>query len=156
MHNHNRSTVGLALSFLIMLMPIAAQAQRIPTITAPEAATLRARPDSLDAVIMALNVQINLRVPVGLSVAATANWNEQTAWLTRARDRYVAYAKDARATFGNARLSDDAMVQKMAAMNMQFLALQEATQAESRKFQTLSSALKTRHDIALNAIRNMK
>lgn len=48
------------------------------------------------------------------------------------------------------------MMQKMAAMNMQFLALQEATQMESRKFQTLSNASKARHDIALNAIRNMK
>ncbi len=45
---------------------------------------------------------------------------------------------------------------KMAQMNMQFLALQEATQMESRKFQTLSNASKARHDIALNAIRNMK
>lgn len=48
------------------------------------------------------------------------------------------------------------MVSKMAAMNMQFMALQEATQMESRKFQTLSNASKARHDIALNAIRNMK
>lgn len=53
-------------------------------------------------------------------------------------------------------LSGGDMMQKMAAMNMQFLALQEATQMESRKFQTLSNASKARHDIALNAIRNMK
>ena len=31
-----------------------------------------------------------------------------------------------------------------------------ATQMESRKFTTLSNASKARHDIALNAIRNMK
>jgi hypothetical protein len=48
------------------------------------------------------------------------------------------------------------MVSKMAKMNMEFLALQEATQMQSRKFQTLSNASKARHDIALNAIRNMK
>jgi hypothetical protein len=48
------------------------------------------------------------------------------------------------------------MMQKMAAMNMQFLALQEATQMESRRFQTLSNASKARHDIALNAAMNMK
>jgi hypothetical protein len=41
-------------------------------------------------------------------------------------------------------------------MNVQFLALQEATQQESRRFQTLSNASKARHDVALNAIRNMK
>lgn len=33
---------------------------------------------------------------------------------------------------------------------------QEATQMESRKFQTLSNASKARHDILLNAINNMK
>jgi hypothetical protein len=48
------------------------------------------------------------------------------------------------------------MVAKMAAMNMQFLALQNATQAESRKFQTLSNASKARHDVALNAINSLK
>ena len=53
-------------------------------------------------------------------------------------------------------LSGGDMMQKMAAMNMQFMALQEATQMESRRFQTLSNASKARHDIALNAIRNMK
>jgi hypothetical protein len=53
-------------------------------------------------------------------------------------------------------LSGGDMVSKMAAMNTQFLALQEATQMESRRFQTLSNASKARHDIAMNAIRNMK
>lgn len=53
-------------------------------------------------------------------------------------------------------LSGGDMMQKMAAMNMQFLALQEATQMESRKFQTLSNASKARNDVAMNAIRNLK
>jgi hypothetical protein len=49
-----------------------------------------------------------------------------------------------------------AMVEKMAAMNMQFLALRQASEKESRKFQTLSNASKARHDIAMNAIRNLR
>lgn len=36
------------------------------------------------------------------------------------------------------------------------LALQEAMQMESRRFQTLSNASRSRHDIAMNSIRNMK
>jgi hypothetical protein len=48
------------------------------------------------------------------------------------------------------------MVEKMAAMNMQFLALRQASEKESRKFQTLSNASKARHDIAMNAIRNLR
>jgi hypothetical protein len=46
------------------------------------------------------------------------------------------------------------MVAEMAAMNMQFLALQQATQAESRRFQTLSNASRARHDVAMNAIKS--
>lgn len=48
------------------------------------------------------------------------------------------------------------MVSEMAAMNMQFMALQNAVQNESRKYQTISNASKARHDIAMNAIRNIK
>ena len=57
---------------------------------------------------------------------------------------------------GTPNLSGGDMVSQMAQMNTQFLALQEATQMESRRFQTLSNASKARHDIAMNAIRNMK
>jgi len=52
--------------------------------------------------------------------------------------------------------SGDSMVSEMAAMNMQFMALQNAVQNESRKYQTVSNASRARHDIAMNAIRNMK
>ncbi len=41
-------------------------------------------------------------------------------------------------------------------IRMQFLALQNAVQMESRKFQTLSNASKARHDIAMSSIRNIK
>jgi hypothetical protein len=53
-------------------------------------------------------------------------------------------------------LSGGDMVSKMAAMNMQFLALQESMQMQSRQYQTLSNASKARHDAATNSIRNMK
>jgi hypothetical protein len=48
------------------------------------------------------------------------------------------------------------MVSKMAAMNMQFLQLQEAVQMQSRQYQTLSNASSARHQAAMNSIRNMK
>lgn len=47
------------------------------------------------------------------------------------------------------------MVQRMAQMNMRFLALQQATQMESRS-KSLSKASKARYDIALNVIMNLK
>lgn len=53
-------------------------------------------------------------------------------------------------------LSGGDMVQKMAKMNMEYLALQEAYQMESRRFQTLSNASKARHAAALASIKGMK
>jgi hypothetical protein len=46
--------------------------------------------------------------------------------------------------------------QKMLDMNVQFLALQNQMQMESRQFNAVSNALKVRHDAAMSAIRNMK
>ena len=79
-------------------------------------------------------------------------WNK---WLLGIRNRLKAQATDIQVLLKK-KLSEEEMVEKMAAMNMQFLALQEATQQESRKFQTLSNASKARHETAMNAIRNMK
>ncbi|UCC84857.1 MAG: hypothetical protein JSW46_08045 [Gemmatimonadota bacterium] len=50
----------------------------------------------------------------------------------------------------------DGLQQKMLDMNMQFLALQNQMQMESRQFNAVSNALKVRHDAAMSAIRNMK
>jgi hypothetical protein len=48
------------------------------------------------------------------------------------------------------------MIAEMAAMNMQFLALQTAVQNENRKYTALSNASFVRHTTAANAIRNLK
>lgn len=58
--------------------------------------------------------------------------------------------------FGDSNAAGSDMVAEMAAMNMEFLALQNATQNESRKFTILSNASKARHSVAMNAIRNLK
>ncbi len=50
----------------------------------------------------------------------------------------------------------DGLQQKILDMNMQFLALQNQMQMESRQFNAVSNALKVRHDSAMGAIRNMK
>jgi hypothetical protein len=53
-------------------------------------------------------------------------------------------------------LSGGDMVQRMAQMNMQFLALQTKVQEASKNYACQSKVMKTRHDIAMNAIRNLK
>jgi hypothetical protein len=78
---------------------------------------------------------------------------EFNSWLLGVRTKLQSLRRDMQAASA---LSGEEAVQKMAQLNTQFLALQEATQMESRKFQTLSNASKARHDIALNAIRNMR
>ncbi len=89
----------------------------------------------------------------GLTAEQQKNYALQTALLSSIADRLG----DLGGNFGDTPgLNGGDMMQKMAAMNMQFLALQEATQNELRKFQTLSNASKARHDIAMNAIRNLK
>jgi hypothetical protein len=50
----------------------------------------------------------------------------------------------------------DGLQQRMLDMNMQFLALQNQMQMESRQYNAVSNALKVRHDAAMGAIRNMK
>lgn len=50
----------------------------------------------------------------------------------------------------------DDMQKQLSQLEAQFLALRNSMQMESRKYQTISNALKARHDIAMNSIRNMK
>jgi hypothetical protein len=50
----------------------------------------------------------------------------------------------------------DELDQKMAAMNMQFMSLQESLTKLGQQYSSISNVLKTRHDVAMNSIRNMK
>jgi hypothetical protein len=42
------------------------------------------------------------------------------------------------------------------AFNLQYLALQDTVRTESRKFQTISTIMKKKHDVAMTSIRNVK
>lgn len=50
----------------------------------------------------------------------------------------------------------DNMQEQLSQLEAQFLALQNSMQQQSRQYQTISNALKARHDTAMNSIRNMK
>lgn len=93
--------------------------------------------------------------PKELDAQQKEGWGKQTAFFKKGAGQLKALAAKGDALLAKAK-SQKSLVAEMAAMNMQFLALQEATQEESRKFQTLSNASQARHDIAMNAIRNMK
>ena len=53
----------------------------------------------------------------------------------------------------NRGLSSDAMKHKLAAINMAFLALQDATQDEGKKFAALSKASRNRHQATVRQSR---
>jgi len=120
----------------------------------------RLRLSGVQTVIETLDAQIATPPPKGLTAAQLLEWKEHGAWLSSVRERYANFLAENGGAFGDsAGLAGTAgadLTKKMAQMNMQFLSLQEATQMESRKFQTLSNASKARHEIAMNAIRNLK
>lgn len=89
--------------------------------------------------------------PNDLTKSQLDEYRQQTQWLMKIRKKYSEHKVAV-----NTMKEGETLETHMAQMNMQFLALQEATQMESRRFQTLSNASKARHDIALNSIRNMK
>ena len=78
--------------------------------------------------------------------------------LARVADRLVAESAQRGAAIRLQQLTTavEGLQQQMLDMNMQFLALQNQMQMESRQYNTVSNALKVRHDSAMGAIRNMK
>lgn len=112
---------------------------------------LSERTKSLTTLDKTLESLINQVPPKNFTKSELDQWRNQTKWLTDTRKKMSTYKTDL------IKMKQGETIEThMAQMNMQFLALQEATQMESRKFHTLSNASKARHDIALNAIRNMK
>ena len=132
-----------------------------PAVAAPvqtvDAARLRL--SGVQAAVKTLDEQIAIPRPAGLTRAQVYEWQEHGAWLSSLRERYANFLAENGGNFGDTaglRTAGTDLIKRMAAMNLQFLKLQEATEAEARRFQTLSNASKARHEIAMNAIRNLK
>lgn len=92
--------------------------------------------------------------PNDLDADQRKGWDEQSSWLAKTAAKFEALRERMQGLLDrDARERANDIVSKMAQMNMQFLALQEATQMESRRFQTLSNASRARDDLARSAIR---
>ena len=111
---------------------------------------IQTRQKKLKAAITKFDELIRRQPPAELTPQQLAEWNEQTRWLKSVRDRY----QQMNAAYSPARGSSP--MREMAKLNAQFLALQNAVQMESRKYQTISNASKARHDVAMAAIRNTR
>jgi hypothetical protein len=92
-------------------------------------------------------------------VAETTGQFQLAAWqrvVTVSNDLAAALnAAQSSGNFGSTPMGGGDMVQKMAAMNLAFLKLQEAVQLETRRYRTLSSTSKARHDSALTVIKGI-
>jgi len=171
MHSHRLS---LAVILLAFSLPVSAQEKahqevevdRAEPRPAPE---LQERKGQLDAKQSQTNLQAienrraKLRTAIGeldalirrerradLDARQRAEWNEQTKWLESVRNRY----QEMQTAYSSPR--QRAGTADMARLNAQFLALQNAVQMESRKYQTLSNASKARHDVAMKSIQNTR
>ncbi|HEV2883720.1 MAG TPA: hypothetical protein VGW36_02620 [Pyrinomonadaceae bacterium] len=138
-------------------------------LAAVQAATIGVRARSLDAplsvekaktrlasirrTVSVLNGLIAQTTPDKLSQAEQQQWRTQTEWFRNLSKRYSAHADELDEAI---RLGGPDTAARLARLNTQFAALQEATQMESRKFQTLSNASKTRHEAAMSSIRNIR
>jgi len=114
------------------------------------------RAEAIDRLTRELDRLIVQAIPRKMTPDEQAAWRAQSDWLKSVRSRLADYRGKLAAALGREEPNGGAMVDEMAAMNMQFLALRQMSEKESRKFQTLSNASKARHDIALNAIRNLR
>lgn len=92
----------------------------------------------------------------------TAADSAHARWLSGVRARLAAQTAALRREMSHVQrangdsTSASRLVGEMASLSAQFGALQRAILRESGKYQTLSNASKARHDVAMNAIRNMK
>lgn len=153
----------LCLLLAVAAPALAAEGDKEATATAPATdAEARVSAKRLLATVQTARAEVQRAVatkaPEGISNTDLAQWNELGAWLETVESRLATFeatlAKSALVT--DARAPQGSMVSDMMKMNMEFLALQNAVQNESRKFQTLSNASKARHDTATNTIRNVK
>jgi hypothetical protein len=113
----------------------------------------------LPHVLEKIDAAISQPVPSGLSPADAKSWAAETAWLKSAKSRiesvgieYGVLAPRDRATG----MATGRRQYRPAEISKSVDSLRAVLEAESRKFNTLSNASKARHDIAMNAIRNMK
>lgn len=148
-------TVALAATLAFQAAPAATASGAAPK--PADRALWQKRARQLRQVERVLTQQAGKPAPAGLSGPQRTSYDEQTAWLRGVASQAKGLAGDIDGVLGPGWTGGpSAAAEKMAAMNMQFLALQEATQMESRRFATASNAIKARQDAALHAIRNLR
>ena len=106
----------------------------------------------------AVGKSIDLPAPDGQSGADQKSYAAQTVWLRSVRRRIeplVAHEAQAPRDMANGQASEKRQHGEVVIIK-EWGPLRAAFEREGRQFESLSGVLKTRHDIAMNAIRNLK
>ncbi|HEX8693528.1 MAG TPA: hypothetical protein VF746_13990 [Longimicrobium sp.] len=156
-----RAAIPAALALLAAL-PARAAAQRTASPQTQAALdSARARLESLRAAVAALDSL--LRPVPGLDSRQGPRDARHMRWLADVRRRLGEHAAALAALVEPpaGRAPDTApdpreTARRVAELSREFLALQEAIQQESRRFQTLSDASRARHENAMIAVRNAR
>jgi hypothetical protein len=149
---------------LLLALPALMPAQPAKTVAPPATvATIDA-----EGALTTLKKLIDAPVPAGMSEKDRAEYVTHTAWIKSAYDRVIT-AREASSGMATGRVAQTGVKAPRDVATGQssgkrqhgvsaadIVRLQSTFETESRKFQTLSNASKARHDIAMNAIRNMK
>ena len=88
--------------------------------------------------------------PKHLTAEQRKAWDEQSRWLGDASARFAAMKKTMDAVLAKTKVSPSELAQT----SLQFAALQEATQAESRRFESLAPCCRERHEATLAALKS--
>jgi hypothetical protein len=88
--------------------------------------------------------------PRGLSADEKKSYDEQSRWLSDASSRFAVMKKTMDAVLAKAKVSPSELAQT----SMQFVALVDATQAESLRFDSLSHACHERHEAAMASVKS--
>jgi len=89
--------------------------------------------------------------PRNLSTAELDEAKSYSAWLYQTADRL-----DALAQVGDAAISTGVMTEMSQTFTMQYLAIQQKLQQETREFNLISNIMKTKHEAAKNAVNNIR
>jgi hypothetical protein len=133
---------------------------------------------TLPHVLEVVGQAIDQPVPAGLSAADQRAWAGQTEWLRSVRSRLEAYGVKTGAIAPRDAASGQASGKRVAAprdaasgqatgkrvaapadspaTSGELETLRQGIEREGQKYTTLSNVMKTRHDVAMNAIRNLK
>ncbi|MBA2292765.1 MAG: hypothetical protein H0W15_09970 [Gemmatimonadales bacterium] len=129
----------------------------VGSLAAQEATNRKTHP--VPHVLEVTRLAIATPAPKGLGAAEARAYAAETAWLVTVRDRLEAAAIEYNvipprdAAQGQATGKRQHKPMEVIA---HFDAMRKALEAEGARFNTLTNASKARHDMAMNAIRNMK